>query len=457
MILFFPSLSPDGQHLLGESGTGYVVLDGQKLFVGFGPPVWRDQHSFIFSDELNPGVYLVGLAGERLAKLHDRPLIELAACPTKWAGRDPSRNVLVVSDGHEIVNAGQPSISPNGVLTFRTGDDKIEPSVCNTAEAWGEGAGLIFARSSDHPGTVNATVAGPEYRARLVDTPDGPWLLTMTHTALRLRPLKARDGFVRETGNNGNLNSHVVCVGRTLHVVYQDSSGKVGRWEQSIDAPREPFVDAPPPPPIDPPPPAMSTPNRLDVVRDEFSKQPPAPNSTESCGEFTRRVARRLHAEDANWGMLTKNPGEGQYQGFAVDALIYKPTQQVIDILAGAEGPNPQPAWQEVPKRDSNHWAVPPAGDDGDPGDENPPPPPPPDGSELRELREEVRALREALRMVDDRDEFAIQRLVQLVDRNTEALRVLALETRKLQDRKYKVTLSRDWGHSHRGTVEVEQ
>lgn len=150
MVTFFPSLSPDGQHVLGESGTGWIVLDGQPLVRGYGPPVWADNARILFASDDPRGTYLVELATNAVARVHPEPLIELAACPTLWAGRDPQRNVLVVSDVHdmgnvhEIVNAGQPAIAANGRYIYRTGDDKIEPSICETAAAWGDGRGRIL-------------------------------------------------------------------------------------------------------------------------------------------------------------------------------------------------------------------------------------------------------------------------------------------------------------------------
>lgn len=124
------------------------------------------------------------------------------------------------------------------------------------------------------------------------------------------------------------------------------------------DAPSTPTPD---PTPVPEPEPPMSTPNELATVQRLFSQQPPAPNSKESCALFTRRVALALNPQGhpGGWGLLTKSPGETQHEGYAVDAIIYGQTQQVVDIIGGAEGPNPQPGWLEVGKRDNNHWAKP--------------------------------------------------------------------------------------------------
>jgi hypothetical protein len=125
------------------------------------------------------------------------------------------------------------------------------------------------------------------------------------------------------------------------------------------------------------------TPNRLDVVRGIASSGSGAAlmqsckTSKDACGQFTRLAACALAPE--GFGLLTKNPGENQYNGFAVDAIIYKPTNQVIDIISQNESPNATPGWSEVPKRSGNNWAAPVGCDPVEP----PLPPPPPPTSEV--------------------------------------------------------------------------
>jgi hypothetical protein len=99
--------------------------------------------------------------------------------------------------------------------------------------------------------------------------------------------------------------------------------------------------------------------------------------SKEACGQFTRLAACALAGE--GFGLLSKNPGENQYQGFAVDAIIYQKSNQVIDIISQNESPNASPGWAEVPKRSGNNWAAPVGCSPVEP----PPPPPPPEPSEV--------------------------------------------------------------------------
>ena len=146
MTGWFPQLSPNGVHILAESGDGWVTVGGSKVVQGFAA-CWVDDERFLYSND--SGVWLYSLrVRDTLSRAHPKPLMETAACPTLWAGRDPSENLRVVSDGRRIPNAGQPAISTSGKLIYRTGDDKVEPSICETASAWGDGGGRIYGVSS---------------------------------------------------------------------------------------------------------------------------------------------------------------------------------------------------------------------------------------------------------------------------------------------------------------------
>jgi hypothetical protein len=89
-----------------------------------------------------------------------------------------------------------------------------------------------------------------------------------------------------------------------------------------------------------------------------------------ACHLFVRQVIRTLYEQDPNWGLLTKVPGQSQCTftacgsdvscGYATDAIIYRATNQVIDVITGIGAPGSSVAWQLVPKLDYNHWAPPP-------------------------------------------------------------------------------------------------
>lgn len=89
-----------------------------------------------------------------------------------------------------------------------------------------------------------------------------------------------------------------------------------------------------------------------------------------ACHLFLREATRHLYEQDPNWGLLTKVPGQNQCSatacgngvscGYAVDAIIYRATNQVVDIIVAIGSPGASLAWQLVGKLDYNHWAPPP-------------------------------------------------------------------------------------------------
>jgi len=76
-----------------------------------------------------------------------------------------------------------------------------------------------------------------------------------------------------------------------------------------------------------------------------------------ACHAFTRLVACALSAD--GFGLLTKNPGENNVDGYAVDAIIYRSTNQVIDLISASESASASVQWGEVPRRDGNNYAAP--------------------------------------------------------------------------------------------------
>jgi hypothetical protein len=89
-----------------------------------------------------------------------------------------------------------------------------------------------------------------------------------------------------------------------------------------------------------------------------------------ACHLFLREATRSLYEQDPNWGLLTKVPGQNQCSasacgngvscGYAADAIIYRATNQVVDIIVAIGAPGASLAWQHMPKLDYNHWAPPP-------------------------------------------------------------------------------------------------
>jgi hypothetical protein len=176
---------------------------------------------------------------------------------------------------------------------------------------------------------------------------------------------------------------------------------------------------APAPKPVPTPEPKpVSTPNRLDIVNAVAGQHPELVklNTKDACGQLTEYIALALHAADPGWGLLSKSAGENNYRGHAVDAVIYQPTQQVIDLMSGAGDRDlltPQSTaqqrkdfdhdirvkWSEVGKRAENNWMAP-----IQPDGSTPVPPPvvaPPVGDDFAALRNEVAALSVKLALLE--------------------------------------------------------
>lgn len=109
----------------------------------------------------------------------------------------------------------------------------------------------------------------------------------------------------------------------------------------------------------------MSAPNHFAIVQGMANDYPQLleENSYDSIREFMMMLAGRLVEEDPAWGYLTKDPGEKHIvlpdnQRVSVDSFIYRPTQQVVDMLTNAMETEGQagPAWQEKEKRPNNNW-----------------------------------------------------------------------------------------------------
>jgi hypothetical protein len=147
----------------------------------------------------------------------------------------------------------------------------------------------------------------------------------------------------------------------------------------------------------------VSTPNRIDVGQavDRLYPDLLKQNTKATCVEFRQRVAAELYRQDGNWGELTKRPGENQGEdGRAVDAIVYRQTMQVVDIVVdgGSERPT-RPGWAETGRRQGNDWAVPTRAAPAPPVVVEPPPvtPEPPPAQPPMDLRSITIALDELL------------------------------------------------------------
>jgi len=86
-------------------------------------------------------------------------------------------------------------------------------------------------------------------------------------------------------------------------------------------------------------------PNRRAVVDEVYASAPYDLTTKGGCGCFTEQVAFVLNArEPGDWFHLKKRGGQNQWNGHAVDAVLYK-TGYAVDIIGSSESPNAKPSW----------------------------------------------------------------------------------------------------------------
>lgn len=185
----------------------------------------------------------------------------------------------------------------------------------------------------------------------------------------------------------------------------------------------------------------MSIPSYLSVVEDVRRRYPAEWAAAHRGGPdteaFIRRLAWELHQRDPSVGLNGKrgNPGDLSddcicYKGQGGQSLDVRTGQRVavIDVIAGAGGPNPQPAWGEVwdPANipTAATWVQPtPVGGEvpGPRPTPTPPPPTPTPGCDLAPVLERLRAheamlvgLVDAVRQIGERlDTLAVEQETQ--------------------------------------------
>ena len=108
----------------------------------------------------------------------------------------------------------------------------------------------------------------------------------------------------------------------------------------------------------------MSVPNHEGVVAQVYRTGRYFLGSHGDCGRFTEDVCKALHAIDPRFGHLRKRPGQNQYNGHAVDAVLYladEPGQSVaVDIIASSASPDARPQWNpDIPRYSASDWYAP--------------------------------------------------------------------------------------------------
>lgn len=131
--------------------------------------------------------------------------------------------------------------------------------------------------------------------------------------------------------------------------------------DTTVPPPIEP-IDPEEPDQPDPEPGEPMIPNRLNEIQYINSQYPHLlqQNSTATCGEFTERCVWELSRGDSRWGHVKKEPGQNQFNGHAVDAMMYRTEpDHAIDIIQGAGDQVPtNPTWGET-ESGGQEWMAP--------------------------------------------------------------------------------------------------
>jgi hypothetical protein len=372
-IGFQCSFTKDGLHLLSTDGNGMLHVnakpwtEGQVHMRGFEP---RALDNRLFISKTEQGVRMHDLLTRTSHIAWPVELNELAAGGGDWAGRDSQRNVLVVVQGDgiigEIPNAGQPHIGLDGSLTYRTGDDRVEPFITATAVAWGNGRGRIIARNRLTGEERDVTVGPAEYRPFLLDINGVPHTLVMAGTGLRLRELFGTKGWpvpAQFVGDNRNIGAWAVWDGADkVEAAWHSTTGELILYDFSLAMEPVTLIDvAPPPPPIVIPPvtpepePQLMVPDRsaeaeaflLPRLRRIDGDEPATSAITFAA---VNDLCREFRKTDTNWYLLDKSPGQNNVRLRGVDVLLYQITlssAQVVDLVSDAEGHDgvPRATW----------------------------------------------------------------------------------------------------------------
>lgn len=122
-------------------------------------------------------------------------------------------------------------------------------------------------------------------------------------------------------------------------------------------------VVAPPDVPDVPPPSGPRSP--LDIINGVYNATHPNLGTAAGCGQFTEDCCDALHEEHSPlWGHISKTPGQNQFNGHAVDAVMllgnaYGTTAGIYDIVFSSASPEARPVFNFVEPPVYDLWYYP--------------------------------------------------------------------------------------------------
>ena len=369
---WFPRWSPDGTRIFANS-----------------PGLWQTQWLDNNRTIAHNGTHLVidGVVTTFPA------LNELTAAARKYAGWNPF--AVTTSWGiPPIAGAGSPALNPDGGF-FYTDDRQATTKnliwygqgpiarggiaavrASRQAVVWGHGriGCVLLPRLLE----IDVQVLAEEFFPVSVDTPEGPWILSQTHTGFILRPADSVFGY-RYIGQAFAPDG--TCVNGIVKVVYTDSRGVED--EQHFNVASDPRIDLrarvtpPPPPPIDPDPKPMPERHHLDVVQ-RIAKTIPHEQTLAYAWKLITAVAYDLKDEGCG---LHERPASGENvvtvdgQTYGASRVMYRDGDLYKLVSDAGDGGANGPQWVREEAIDPARWR-PPLKPDTAPVDPVDPPPP---------------------------------------------------------------------------------
>lgn len=115
--------------------------------------------------------------------------------------------------------------------------------------------------------------------------------------------------------------------------------------------------------PTPPPPETYGSPE--EIITQVYESTHPNLATVEGCGKFTEDVCTALHGHHSQaWGHIDKDPGQNQYNGHAVDAVMLlnntpDTSAGIYDIIFSSASPEAHPAFNFVSPPNPEDWVYP--------------------------------------------------------------------------------------------------
>ena len=167
------------------------------------------------------------------------------------------------------------------------------------------------------------------------------------------------EGTPDEQGTTLNVSAPNYLPSRLRGFLVLDQADELARLQ--VDDVALESAGAPPPtttPPTGPP-------NPLDIINRVYAETQPQLWTHEGCGKFTEDCCDALHVESSGyWGHIAKQPGQNQYNGHAVDAIMLPlnipgTAAGIYDIIFSSVSAEAKPVFNLAGPPENQKWYYP--------------------------------------------------------------------------------------------------